>query len=97
MKPFFSLCNGLAVASLFFFLSSCRKVSEVLRKDHFTGLPQPVDTLNILYDRKGNLVRPGVGHDDKINIYRTNKVWQLLLGGDGGGDLGAGPAAGSGG
>jgi hypothetical protein len=46
---------------------------------NFTGMPQPVDTVNILYDRKGNQVRPGIGYDDKINIYRTNKVWQLLF------------------
>jgi hypothetical protein len=31
------------------------------------------------YDRKGNKVAPGAVYDDKINIYRTNKVWQLLF------------------
>jgi hypothetical protein len=31
------------------------------------------------YDRKGNKVVPGVVYDDKINIYRTNKIWQLIF------------------
>ena len=31
------------------------------------------------YDRKGNRIIPGAVYDDKINIYRTNKVWQLLF------------------
>ena len=30
------------------------------------------------YDRKGNKVIPGTVYDDKINSYRTNKVWQLI-------------------
>jgi len=32
------------------------------------------------YDKNGNLVRPGVTYDDKINIYQTNRVWQLMNG-----------------
>jgi hypothetical protein len=43
------------------------------------GPPQPIDTTIIAYDRKGNQIRPGVHYDDKINIYRTNKVWQLIF------------------
>ena len=46
---------------------------------NFVGPPQPVDTVTVVYDHKGNQIRPGIGYDDKINIYRTNKVWQLLF------------------
>jgi hypothetical protein len=31
------------------------------------------------YDDRGNVVRPGIGYDNKVNPYRTNKVWQLLF------------------
>jgi YD repeat-containing protein len=30
------------------------------------------------YDPNGNLILPGVNYDDKVNIYRTSRVWQLL-------------------
>jgi hypothetical protein len=30
------------------------------------------------YDKRGNVVIPGIVYDDKVNPYRTNKVWQLL-------------------
>jgi hypothetical protein len=30
------------------------------------------------YDRKGNLIRPGVTYDDKLNPYTTNSVWRFL-------------------
>ena len=44
----------------------------------------PVETkpgsYELSYDRNGNLVRPGVTYDDKINIYRTNRVWQFING-----------------
>ncbi|HEV3415067.1 MAG TPA: hypothetical protein VG101_21455 [Puia sp.] len=44
-----------------------------------SGPPQPLDTTTISYDRRGNQIRPGVTYDDKFNIYRTNRVWQLLF------------------
>jgi hypothetical protein len=31
------------------------------------------------YDKRGNVVAPGIFYDDKVNPYRTNKVWQLLF------------------
>lgn len=32
----------------------------------------------VTYDYHGNLVVPGFKYDDKINIYQTSRVWQLL-------------------
>lgn len=29
------------------------------------------------YDARGNLIRPGMVYDDKINILRTSKIWML--------------------
>lgn len=46
---------------------------------NFAYNPAQFDTAYIAYDEKGNKVVPGVVYDDKINIYRTNKVWQLLF------------------
>jgi hypothetical protein len=33
---------------------------------------------NYRYDANGNLKRPGVIYDDKVNLYRTNKVWMQV-------------------
>ena len=45
------------------------------------GAPQADfnDTFYTRYDGRGNVVIPGVTYDNKINIYRTNKVWQLVF------------------
>jgi hypothetical protein len=56
-----------------------RTVRRWIVSPNSVGPPQPVDTIAITYDGKGNQIRPGIGYDDKINIYRTNKVWQLLF------------------
>ncbi|HTI10293.1 MAG TPA: hypothetical protein VL832_17115 [Puia sp.] len=31
------------------------------------------------YDGRGNLVRDGISYDNKVNIYRTNYVWQFIF------------------
>ncbi len=36
------------------------------------------DTFYTEYDKNGNQVAPGVTYDNKISIYRTSSVWQLL-------------------
>lgn len=33
---------------------------------------------NYTYDASGNLVRPGVVYDNKMNMNRTNDIWQFL-------------------
>lgn len=40
----------------------------------------PVLTSTFAYDFRGNQVRsdPGLTYDDKVNVYRTNRVWQFL-------------------
>jgi hypothetical protein len=40
--------------------------------------PPPPDIFNYTYDAHGNLIRPGVTYDNKVNIYRTNAVWMLV-------------------
>jgi len=38
-----------------------------------------VDSFYTVYDKRGNMELPGAEYDDKINPYRTNKVWQLIF------------------
>lgn len=33
---------------------------------------------NYAYDGAGNLMAPGVTYDNKMNLYRTNDIWQFL-------------------
>jgi hypothetical protein len=37
------------------------------------------DSTYTVYDLRGNMEIPGAVYDDKVNIYRTNKVWQLIF------------------
>jgi YD repeat-containing protein len=39
--------------------------------------PSQTET-NYTYDGAGNLVRPGVTYDNKMNLNRTNDIWQFL-------------------
>jgi hypothetical protein len=43
------------------------------------GTASSTTSYNTRYDNRGNMVRPGIVYDDKVNVYRTNKVWQLLF------------------
>lgn len=43
-----------------------------------TVFPGPPVVKNYIYDAMGNLVRPGVVYDNKLNVHRTNKVWMLI-------------------
>ena len=38
----------------------------------------PPYVTNFAYDVRGNLVRPGVTYDNKVNVYQTNKVWMFV-------------------
>ena len=38
-----------------------------------------LDTFFTKYDQRGDVVIPGAVYDDKVNIYRTNPVWQLIF------------------
>jgi hypothetical protein len=37
-----------------------------------------VSDLKYTYNEQGNLVGPGTAYDDKISIYRTNRIWMFL-------------------
>lgn len=37
------------------------------------------DTFYTRYDGRGNVVIPGITYDNKVNVYRTNKIWQLIF------------------
>jgi hypothetical protein len=39
----------------------------------------PDVTTELSYDKNGNLIIAGVFYDNKVNIYQTNKVWQLIF------------------
>ncbi|HEY6901124.1 MAG TPA: hypothetical protein VI233_10795 [Puia sp.] len=44
--------------------------------------PEPAayeSTIITTYDSRGNKVIPGVVYDDKINVYRTSRTWQLFF------------------
>ena len=45
---------------------------------YITAIGGPPNSYEVSYDRKGNLVSPGVTYDDKVNIYQTSRTWQLL-------------------
>ncbi len=40
------------------------------------GIPYFVS--NFAYNSHGNLIRPGVTYDNKVNVYQTNKVWMFI-------------------
>ena len=43
---------------------------------NFVGSPEI--TQQFEYDARGNLARPGVTYDNKINLHRTNKIWMFI-------------------
>lgn len=43
-----------------------------------TVFPGPPVVSTYTYDAMGNLVRPGITYDTKINLHRTNRVWMFL-------------------
>ena len=47
---------------------------------YYTDPGIPSGTYDVSYDRNGNLIVPGLAYDDKVNIYQTNKAWQLIYG-----------------
>ncbi len=38
----------------------------------------PSNSTLYAYDARGNLVRPGVTYDDKVNPYRTSSTWMFI-------------------
>jgi hypothetical protein len=36
------------------------------------------DSSYTIYDRRGNVESSGITYDDKVNPYRTNRIWQLI-------------------
>src|SRR6185369_6306838 len=48
-----------------------------------SGLPHQPPQLDgeVTYDANGNLplAGPDLSYDDKVNVYRTNKVWQFVF------------------
>lgn len=39
--------------------------------------PEPA-VVNYVYNMQGNLLKQGAEYDNKVNIYRTNKVWMFI-------------------
>lgn len=70
--PSFSILEGVANYDL----DEKGRITRIV--SFFGNSTQPGDTTNAVYDQRGNIVRPYVVYDDKINVYRTNKVWQFL-------------------
>lgn len=44
-----------------------------------TLAPLPRTSFTTSYDKNGNWIRTDADYDDKINVYRTSKTWQLLF------------------
>jgi hypothetical protein len=55
-------------------------MGRITRVDTDALLPAPAYsyTTHYNYDAEGNLIRPGVVYDDKMNFRLTNEIWQLV-------------------
>ena len=53
------------------------RITKVRRQYFQNGVPIYVVVYDYAYDSSGNLVGYGP-YDDKVNIHRTNKVWQFI-------------------
>jgi hypothetical protein len=52
---------------------------RIIKRTYGNSAPtDPGTVTDFVYDSKGNLVRPGISYDKKINIYRTSKVWMFF-------------------
>jgi hypothetical protein len=52
---------------------------RIVRTIFIPGDPNlPSTSFHTAYDKNGNKIIPGVVYDHKVNIYRSNKVWQLI-------------------
>ena len=49
-----------------------KNIREILNNSHY------VDTTTYTYDSQGNLIRPGITYDNKLNVYRTHNVWMFI-------------------
>jgi hypothetical protein len=49
-----------------------KTIREVLNSSHY------VDSTTYTYNSQGNLVRPGITYDNKLNIYQTHKLWMFI-------------------
>jgi len=58
--------------------ATCRilKTSSLVIEGENTGTPPFVQTY--AYDASGNLVRPGISYDNKVNIHRSNKIFMFV-------------------
>lgn len=55
------------------------RISRIKYKQHTNGVPNGVmGNYKFDYNDAGNLVTPGAAYDDKVSIYRTNKIWMFL-------------------
>jgi len=53
---------------------------RIIKTTQPSGDPNyPPFITNFTYDSRGNLVRPGVTYDNKVNAYQTNKVWMFIF------------------
>ena len=80
----FGLYNGGAFPSNYYYHSIGHyqyyaegRIIKITR-DFLLPVGNPSSVTTYSYDMNGNLIKPGVVYDDKINFHRTNKVWMFL-------------------
>lgn len=58
--------------------NTCRviRTSYIVTEGENVGTPPIVQTF--AYDASGNLIRPGITYDNKVNIHRTNKIFMFV-------------------
>jgi hypothetical protein len=53
-------------------------VGRIIKSTFYNQISPEAETIKFSYDEKGNLKKPGISYDDKVNITRTNKIWMFL-------------------
>jgi hypothetical protein len=68
----------------YFAIDELDDLGRIIKSTLFLGLDSsfvttdPPEISTFAYDVQGDMIRPGVTYDDKINPYQTNSVWMLI-------------------
>jgi hypothetical protein len=68
----------------YFAIDKLDDLGRIIKSTSFLGLDSnfvttdPPEISTFAYDAKGDMIRPGVTYDDKINPYQTNPVWMFI-------------------
>jgi hypothetical protein len=68
----------------YFAIDKLDDLGRIIKSTLFVGLDSsfvttdPPEISTFAYDAKGDMIRPGVTYDDKINPYQTNPVWMFI-------------------